>query len=171
MISIESCQLHQLEELVSISKETFVTAFEVQNNPDDFWTYVNRAFSLETLQKQLEDPCAHFYFIYENDVLAGYFKLNEPPSQSDLRLKHSIELERFYMLEQFQGKGLGSRVFQQILALAKSKAAKELWLGVWEENTRAIAFYERLGLYRFDTHSYWIGNDEQTDHLMKIELL
>lgn len=164
------CTLADLEQLVIISKTTFCDAFEEQNNPDDFQNYLKKAFSKEQLKSELLHADTDFYFVYLNTQLAAYFKLNRNEAQSDIKQRDSLELERIYVTENFQGLGLGKQLLKQVKKIAETYDKRFIWLGVWEHNTRAIAFYERHGFYKFGTHPYFIGADEQTDWLMRYDL-
>lgn len=79
----------------------------------------------------------------------------------------AIEIERLYAHKNYLGKRVGHMLMQTCLAFAKKMGCSVLWLGVWENNSRAIAFYERNGFVRFGQHTFMLGNDEQTDWLMK----
>ncbi|UJH68985.1 GNAT family N-acetyltransferase [Allomuricauda sp. SCSIO 65647] len=170
MIRLHQCTVNDLPALAKISKETFVAAFEKDNDPEDFIAYVNEAFSVETLKKQLENNDAFFYFVYGDDELVGYFKINQNGAQTELKDASSLELERIYVLPEHQGKNVGGLIVQEVVELAKKMGKKTLWLGVWEHNPKAIRFYEKHGFEKFGEHPYFIGNDEQTDWLMRLAL-
>ena len=169
-LSFNLCTIKQLNTLVKISRETFVNAFEKENNPIDFYNYVNSAFNEETLKKELSNINMSFYFLYLNEVLAGYFKLNERDAQNETFKTPSIELERIYVIPKFQGKKLGETMLNKAVQISKEKQATFLWLGVWEKNVNAIRFYERYGFKQFSSHDFYVGNDKQIDLLMKLEL-
>lgn len=154
-------------ELQDLAKTTFTEAFETQNNPDDFNAYLQEAFSKEKLLKELDTHGTEFYMVYVDEILVGYFKINEFDAQTELREPEGLELERIYVKKEFQSKGLGFQMLEKVLQIAKSKAKKYMWLGVWEHNPKAIQFYERYGFVKFDTHPYYIGGDKQTDWLLK----
>lgn len=99
--------------------------------------------------------------------MAGYLKLNIDEAQTDRPLENALEIERIYVLNAFHGKGLGKALFQYSIGAAKARALDWLWLGVWEENMKAIDFYHRQGLTAFSTHAFHLGKDRQTDILMK----
>ncbi|MDJ0644806.1 MAG: GNAT family N-acetyltransferase [Flavobacteriaceae bacterium] len=166
----KKCTQKDINELIEISRSTFIAAFEKQNNRDDFSAYMTAAFSEETIKKQLQNPDSLFYFIYSDDVLVGYFKLNENNAQNELFSLPSVELERLYISSDYQGKEIGKNALRKTLEIAAAKSVSFLWLGVWEHNHAAIRFYERHGFVKFGTHPYLLGNDEQTDWLMKYEL-
>lgn len=153
-----------------MARETFDRAFRSQNNPEDFDAYMAGAFSTVQLEKEMERAGSCFYFVEYEGQPCGYIKLNRCQAQSDLHLEGSMELERIYIMEAFQGLGLGAMVIRESCRLARAAGMDFLWLGVWEKNTRAIAFYERMGFVTFGTHPYDIGKDRQTDWLMRKDL-
>tara|TARA_R110000868_G_scaffold376115_1_gene640886 strand:+ start:104 stop:688 length:585 start_codon:yes stop_codon:yes gene_type:complete len=169
-LTYTKCSLTDLQQLRQISEQTFVTAFEKDNDPNDFKNYIENAFALERIKEELLNPDSDFFFVYSNNEILGYFKLNVGVAQSDIKQDDSIELERIYVLVEHQGLGLGEVFLNHIKNVALKRKKKMLWLGVWEQNIRAIKFYERQGFRKFDTHPYFIGSDEQTDWLMCFDL-
>lgn len=170
-LNFEICTMEDLGILTDISRATFVTAFEKHNKPEDFWTYINNSFSEETIIEQLLDINSSFYFVYLKNVLVGYFKINKNEAQTEQFAKNTVELERIYVIKPFQGQGIGKHILKKVISLAKKAKANFLWLGVWEKNKAAIKFYKRYGFKKFGTHPYFVGKDEQTDWLMKLNLV
>ena len=170
-LSYKICDLEDLQVLVEISVNTFISAFEKQNDPEDFKVYMATAFSKEQIKKELLDENTSFYLVYNEKDLVGYFKLNEKEAQTEPLGKASIEIERIYVLDEFQGQNIGQKMLLKTIEIAKEKRLTFIWLGVWENNTAAIRFYERHGFEKFDTHPYYIGNDKQTDWLMRLDLV
>ena len=170
-LSFKKCTLKNLVKLVEISKSTFINAFEKDNNPLDFNSYIDFAFSQEKIKSELLNSNSTFYFTYFKNELVGYFKLNENEAQTEKFNKKTIELERIYVLKKFQNKQLGKHILLEIIRIVKTKQVSFLWLGVWEKNLAAIRFYERYNFKKFDTHFYYIGNDKQTDWLMKLDFV
>ena len=166
----KKCTNSDLDKLVEISRKTFVEAFEKDNDPEDFSTYIDKAFEKSNIEEQLLNPNSIFYFVYFDELLVGYFKLNENAAQTDIKSKESIELERIYVLEEFQGNRIGAQTLQEATKLASQKRKNFIWLGVWQKNEDAIRFYQKHGFIKFDTHPYYIGKDKQTDWLMRFEL-
>ena len=168
-ISYRKCQHDDLTTLVEISKSTYISAFQKQNNPIDFEQYLNTTLSKETIQHHLNNPDSTYYFISEDDTIIGYFKLNENDAQTESFDSSSIELERLFIIDAYQGLNIGEKTLKHIVDMAHKKGVDFLWLGVWECNPGAIRFYERHGFVKFGTHPYMLGSDEQTDWLMKYE--
>lgn len=170
-LSYKFCDLKDLVILVEISTKTFVSAFEKLNNPEDFKAYMDIAFSKEQLKKELLNENASFYFVYNDKELVGYFKLNKKEAQTEPFGNTSFEIERIYVLDKFQGQQIGKKMLLHIFEIAKQENISFIWLGVWEKNTAAIRFYERHGFVKIGTHPYYIGNDKQTDWLMRLDLV
>jgi len=155
----------QADELGTISLDTFTQSFFHLNTPENFEAYVSDAFEEKKLKDELSLPDTHFYFVYFHSRLAGYFKLNFntiPDPQSD---NITLELQRIYLLNPFQGYGLGKEILDFIIQLAKSSHQKSIWLGVWEHNIKAIRFYEKNGFIRCGEHTFLLGQDPQTDYI------
>lgn len=169
-ILFKKCGLSDLDKLVAISKKTFIEAFEKDNNPDDFKTYLDLAFTTSTIKKQLENPDSTFYFVLKDAFLIGYLKLNTNNAQSELQDNNSIEIERIYVLKEHQGKQFGRQMLRFVFDIGVKKKKTYIWLGVWQKNLDAIRFYEKHGFQKFDTHPYYIGSDKQTDWLMRFDL-
>ena len=165
------CAENDLQTLVDISISTFISAFEKHNNPEDFKAYMKKAFSQEQLREELLNPNVRFYFVYKDASLVGYYKLNAQNAQTEPLGNDSIEIERIYVLEQFQGQQIGKEMLYNIIQLAKQEQMAFIWLGVWEMNTAAIRFYERHGFVKFNSHPYYVGSDKQTDWMMRLDLV
>lgn len=169
-IEIRRCELNDLEALTDIALRTFTDTFAHLNDPKYFEPYLAKAFSEAQIKSELEQPATEFYFLYYEQKLAGYLKLNFAESQSDLNDSESLEIERIYIIDAFHGLGLGKELFELSLARAKNHSLQYIWLGVWEKNTKAISFYESRGFYKFANHPFKLGDDLQTDYLMRLDL-
>jgi ribosomal protein S18 acetylase RimI-like enzyme len=120
-----------------------------------------------TLGRELSNTYCKFYFIYSGSDLAGYIKLNYAPAQSDLNDSNSVEVERIYVRKEHQGKRLGKMSMEYIFQQAISENKTYVWLGVWEKNVNAISFYQKLGFEEIGQHSFRMGNEIQSDLIMK----
>ncbi|MCQ2010317.1 GNAT family N-acetyltransferase [Sporolactobacillus sp. STSJ-5] len=169
-ISISKCCREDLPILQEISIETFDQTFRDQNSPETMKAYLERAFNAKQLEKELSDPSSEFFFIYFNQELAGYLKINTDDAQSEKMGDESLEIERIYIRRTFQRKGLGKYLINQALDMARSQNKTMVWLGVWEKNEKAIAFYKKIGFVQNGAHSFYMGDEEQTDLIMKKHL-
>ena len=169
-LHFRECTLTDLDTLVAISKTTFSEAFEKDNNPADFQAYIHKAFCSEKLAIELKKKDSLFYFVYDDETLAGYFKLNIDTAQTDVYDSNALEIERIYVIGEHQGKKIGSWMLQTIVAKARTLNKSYIWLGVWERNPKAIRFYQRHGFAKFGEHPYYIGSDRQTDWLLRLQV-
>lgn len=170
-LTYRKCDLNDLVDLIFISRKTFVEAYEKDNNPHDFKTYIDSAFDTQKLRTELENPNSEFHFIYLNKERAGYFKLNQNDAQGEPYGSESLELSRIYLLKEFQGHDVGKFTLLKIIELAKEKCKSWLWLSVWQRNEKAVRFYERHGFKTYDTQVFYVGSDAQIDWLMRLELV
>ncbi len=160
---MRKCTKDDLNIIQQISKQTFFETFHEDNDPETMETYLSEAFTLDKLRKELENPSSAFY-VYEVDGnVAGYLKLNEKDAQTEQMGESFIEIERIYVLKSFQKSGIGKIMLQKAIDLAKTKA---IWLGVWEKNQNAIAFYEKMGFEKTGEHVFQMGDERQIDWVM-----
>ena len=169
-VEIISVTLNDLALLQKIGIETFYESFSSVNTEENMTQYLAEAYSLEKLTDELNSPNSSFYFAVVNDKIIGYLKINFGDSQTELKLENALEIERIYVLKEYHGKNIGQLLFEKAMELAIQKKADYVWLGVWEENPRAISFYKKNGFVEFDKHIFRLGDDEQTDIMMKLQL-
>jgi len=169
-IHFQKLDASNVMELQQIAIQTFKETFEAVNTPENMNLYLNNAMSLKALSAELANKDSLFYFVLVDNEPAGYCKLNFNAAQTELKKAATAELERIYVLQAFQGKQLGKLLLDKAIAIAKMHHKKILWLGVWENNTKAIRFYQKNGFTVFDSHAFYLGNDRQTDLLMELKL-
>lgn len=165
-ITIRQCMLEDIQELQEISYDTFNETFREQNSPENIDDYLEKAFNQPQLEKELNNPYSQFFFAYVNNELAGYLKINTDQAQSEERSADALEIERIYIKQSFQKHGVGKQLFQQALQIAKELNKQQMWLGVWEKNEKAIAFYQKIGFVLTGQHSFYMGDEQQTDLIM-----
>ena len=169
-MEIRKANTQDIGKLKEIGRLTFFETFSSDNSEENMNEYLKNGFSTEKLNNELSDPNAEFYFCELKGEVIGYLKVNSGQSQTELKDNKAFEIERIYVLKEFHGKKAGQLLYDKALELAKSRRADYVWLGVWEENPRAIRFYEKNGFVAFDKHIFKLGEDEQTDIMMKLEL-
>jgi ribosomal protein S18 acetylase RimI-like enzyme len=116
---------------------------------------------------EIKNPSSSFYLVYDNAAIVAYLKLNIGIAQTEKLLENSMEIERIYVRQAAQRKKIGQFLLQKAIDLAQQQELKAVWLGVWEHNKKAIGFYRKNGFEVFDHHVFVLGNDHQTDLLMK----
>ncbi len=169
-IEITKISLEQLVQLQEIGRKTFAETFASTNSEENMKTYLESGFSTDKLTAELQNPVSEFYFATLNEVVIGYLKINFGQAQTELQEGKALEIERIYVLQDFHGKKVGQLLYEKAIQIAKNKKVAFVWLGVWEENHRAIQFYTKNGFVAFDQHIFRLGDDEQTDIMMKLVL-
>lgn len=160
----------QILQLQKIGRQTFYETFSESNTEENMQNYLEEGFSIAKLSDELIDVNTEFYFAKIQDEVIGYLKLNFGESQTELKDDKALEIERIYVLKEFHGKKVGQILYNKAIEIAQVKKADYVWLGVWEENSRAINFYKKNGFVEFDKHIFKLGEDEQTDIMMKKQL-
>lgn len=165
--------------LVRLSINSFRNAFEPDNPKSDVDLYVEENFSFEQLRAQVLEPSNLFLLLFIEPITeetslpeeasrpVGYTKLRMGPPESCVTGENPVEIERFYLDASAIGKGLGSTLMRACLAEARGRGYQTVWLGVWEYNHRAIAFYKRWGFTIVGSHPFQQGTETQTDLIMQ----
>ncbi|WP_026287159.1 GNAT family N-acetyltransferase [Gracilibacillus lacisalsi] len=166
MINIRQCTFEDLYKLQEISYETFNETFKHQNSPENMNAYLEKAFNVKQLEKELSNVSSQFHFVYFHNEIAGYLKVNTNDAQSEEMDDDSLEIERIYIKSEFQKLGLGKYLLDKAMEIAIEQNKQKVWLGVWEKNENAIAFYQKMGFVQTGIHSFYMGNEEQTDFIM-----
>lgn len=169
-IEIKRVTIKDIHQLQNISRETFYETFSAGNTEENMKKYLDEGFSVERLTAELNQPDSEFYFAILGDSVIGYLKLNYGQSQTELKDDKALEIERIYVAKEFHGKKVAQLLYEKAIQIARRKNADYVWLGVWEANPRAINFYKKNGFVEFDKHIFKLGNDEQTDIMMKLQL-
>lgn len=169
-IEIKKVTVSDLETIQNISIQTFKETFAAVNTPENMTYYVKESFNSEQLTTELNNANSQFYVVYSNAEVVGYLKVNFGEAQTESFKDNALEVQRIYVLQNFHGKNIGQLLLDEVKKIAKSSGVDCVWLGVWEENHRAIRFYTKNGFVLFDKHVFMMGNDEQTDLLMQFQL-
>lgn len=169
-ITLTLCTIDDLDELRKLSIQTYYETFKAVNTAKNMEEYLNRAFDREKLRRELENNHSRFFILRCGEKAAGYLKVNEAPSQTDINDPESLEIERIYVSGNFQKQGLGRYLMEQAIAMAVAQKKRYVWLGVWEHNEKALQFYKANGFYKISTHPFVMGEDVQTDDLMRKDL-
>ena len=173
--NIKKCTLEQVDVLRDLAITTYYETFSDTNSEALLQKYFKESLSIEKLSAQLQEAASEFYFIYsETDhtqtTPAGFLKLNVNHAQTDLMDPTALEVEKIYLLKAFLSQGLGKQMINFSIERATQQGKKHLWLGVWENNFPALAFYKKMGFKQFGTHDFDMGGDLQTDLMLTKQL-
>ncbi len=169
-IQIRKATIDDLRTVQRIGKETFFETFAEGNTEEDMQRYLEESFNDGRVSAELSNPESLFFIAWEAEIPVGYLKVNIGSAQTEREDDKALEIERIYVKSSHHGKKVGQLLYQKALELAQQQHHSYIWLGVWEKNPRAIKFYEKNGFVAFGQHLFKVGNDEQTDIMMKREL-
>lgn len=169
-MQIRKLNLSDIENLQTMSIQTFRETFEELNSEEDMQQYIVENLNAEKLKCEIANPDSEFFFAENESEILGYLKLNFKESQTEKLDEHYFEIERIYVLKAFLGQKIGQFLLNKAIEIGREKKLEYVWLGVWEDNHRAIRFYEKNGFSVFGKHDFILGDDVQTDLLMKVKL-
>lgn len=169
-IKISKASIGEIETLQQIGRATFFETFAASNTASDMKKYLDENFHQDKLSAEIKRPDSQFYIAWEDEHAIGYLKVNAGQAQTELQDESSLEIERIYVLSAYHGKKVGQLLYEKALEVAGLLKKSSIWLGVWEENPRAIKFYTKNGFVPFDQHIFKMGEDEQTDIMMRKRL-
>lgn len=167
MLEIKKATINDSTIISEISKQTFYEAFHLQNTKADMDLFLNTHFNVDDTKAELLNLDNTFFLVFDDNVLCGYAKVIDRDNPIELPNCKTLRISRIYVLDAFIGKGIGKQVMNICIEKAQLLDKTHIWLGVWEKNTKAIAFYKRFGFEQFGTETFVLGNDPQTDLLMQ----
>lgn len=156
-----------LELLRDMSIRTFRDTYEAYNTEEDMRHHIATVFHPDRFLEEMADDRIGYHIAFLDDAPVGYIRVNSSGAQSDVNDPMSLELERIYVVKEQQGRRFGDQLILKTFGLAREAGLEYVWLGVWKKNEKAIRFYERMGFTIFGTHDFMLGNDPQSDWLMK----
>jgi len=170
IIQIRLASIEDAALVADMSRRTFYETFSAQNTPEDIAHYMDKQFTRESLMAEVGMPGNIFLLAYLGEEPVGYARLLEHASPQGMGEGPAMEIVRIYAEQSAIGKGVGKALMQYTIDLGREKGKKWVWLGVWEHNHRAIAFYTKWGFEKFGDHPFILGSDVQTDWWMKRKL-
>ncbi len=167
---MREASIRDLDTVVDLGRTTYYETFGDLAPPEIMTQYLDAAFDPKKIRREMLCKQSQFWILELEEQCAGYLKLNWDGAQTDLRESDGLEIERIYLLRAFQGMGFGRILFERARDVAYELGKRYLWLGVWRKNWNALRFYESLGFVTIGTHEFHMGDEHQTDYLMKKEL-
>jgi GNAT superfamily N-acetyltransferase len=151
--------------LAEFAATAFIDSF-ADNTPEDMTAYLEEAFGESVQRAELADPRCTVLLAETDRDLVGYAMLHDGSAPECVGSASAIEIARLYAGKRWIGAGVGSLLMQHCLDEAVSRGKHTIWLGVWERNARAIAFYHRWGFADVGSQPFQLGSDLQTDRVM-----
>lgn len=168
-MKIITCKWKHHAALAELGASTFYETFRPHNSEEDMQAYLANTYTPALVQANLKKNGVHYFLGYDNLGDQGYIKLIENPEGINLEGK-IMELEKIYVRSSAQGSGLAKLLMEQAISLSKQLGFNYLYLGVWQENTRALAFYKKFGFKIFDTRKFQLGSRWCEDYLLSLKL-
>ncbi len=169
-ISIRRARKEDAALIADLSRKTFYESFVSWNTEENMKKFMENEFSREKLIAEAEADDGIFLLAHVSDQPAGYARLRNTENPEALQGSPHIEIARIYAVTNAIGKGVGSALMQACIDLAIDNKCQWIWLGVWEHNLRALAFYNKWGFEKFGSHIFMVGEDPQTDWLLRKQL-
>ena len=166
-IEIRIAEKKDAELVADLSRRTFYDSFARYNTEENMRLFQDRQFTREMQMAEVGKPGRIFLLAYIGEEPVGYASMREDEPPGDLAGARAMEIHQIYSGQKTIGKGVGQALMEACLDLARKKGMEWVWLGVWEKNARAIAFYTKCGFHRFGEHIFMVGLDAQTDWYMK----
>lgn len=154
--------------LAEMGRQTFFDSFAADNTPENMAAYLDGSFSPQKQAAELADPNTTFLIIEAEGEPVGYARLQlGRPLECTISGEHPIEIVRFYSVKSWIGKGVGPALMQACLRETQRRGCDSIWLDVWEQNSRAVAFYRKWGFEVIGSQAFRLGDELQNDLLMQ----
>lgn len=155
-----------LPSLQRLARESFAITYRDTISQHLLAPYIDAHFSKEQLTKELDDEKNTFLLTSYSDKVTGYMKLRDGTVPDCVADKKSLEIERIYADPDHKGKGIGSTLIKAAVEAATLNGHTSIWLGVFQKNTAAVAFYKKQGFTVAGDAIFMMGDDAQTDYVM-----
>lgn len=152
--------------LAELAARTFRETFASDNRPEDLALHLAHSYGISQQQKELADPAVTTLLVEIERQLAGYAQLRTGGAPECVTGASPVELWRFYVAQAWHGRGIAQMLMRHVDSEAARRGARTLWLGVWERNERAKAFYRKTGFVDVGSHVFMVGTDAQTDRIL-----
>ncbi len=166
-ITICKVKPEEAAELAKFSAKLFSETFADSNSAEDMKMYLEESFNIEKIRQELADPNIYCFYAIKNSIPIGTVKIILHPNHAFFTGIKTAEVSRLYVCKEYHNQKIGAALMQFAINFALENQAKKLWLGVFEHNQKAIAFYHKWGFTKTQTLQFKLGNDLQEDWLME----
>lgn len=169
-MEIRPVQIEELSLLCDLCRRTFSDTFAPTNSETNMRVYMDTYFNLKKLEQELRDPKRSIFMAWLDGQPVAYLNMYEGPVEKCVSTERAIELNRIYVDKGLQGKGVSHALMDKAIEVARQKNKTGVWLGVWEKNMRAQAFYVKRGFKKVGSHIFEMGLDPQTDYIFELSI-
>jgi diamine N-acetyltransferase len=152
--------------LAELAARTFRETFAAGNRPEDMALHIAQSYGTSQQRSELVDPGIATLLVEVDGELAGYAQLRSGVAPACVTGEAPLELWRFYIAQPWHGRGVAQELMRRVESEAYQRGGLTLWLGVWERNERAKAFYHKNGFVDVGSHVFLVGTDAQTDRIV-----
>jgi ribosomal protein S18 acetylase RimI-like enzyme len=170
LCTVREVTIGDLEVLIELGVRTFNETFAHLNNAEDMDAYLSSAFEPNQVASEIADAQSTFLLAEVGTLAVGYAKLHRGIAPECVSGERSIELARLYVTQEMHGRGVAQTLMQDMVERSHREGFDTIWLGVWEHNERAKAFYSKWGFLETGSHIFQLGSDPQTDLIMERSL-
>lgn len=156
--------------LAELGAKTFRDTFTRANTPEDMDAYLKASFSPDIQFRELSEPDVIFLIAESEGNPIGYAQLVMNSKHESIKGARPLELRRIYASQEYLGKGVGKELMKATIEEARQRGCDCVWLGVWEKNQKAIDFYKKWSFHVVGFHTFVLGEDQQNDFVMELEL-
>jgi GNAT superfamily N-acetyltransferase len=156
--------------LSELGTTTFTETFAADNTAEDLAAYIATSFSIAQQTSELEDPASILLIAEVDGRAGGYASLKAGEDENGVEGVNPIEVVRLYVLREWHGRGIGAELMRACIDEAKRAGHDTVWLGVWERNILAQAFYRKWNFRAVGEHMFRLGTDLQRDLVMQRRL-
>lgn len=165
-VAIRRAEAADAAVLAALAAHTFAETFGADNTPEDLEAHLAASYGVEQQSRELADPHVRTLLAYRNEELIGFAQVRREHAPACVIEAHAIELHRFYLTRSAHGTGAAAPLMRAAMEAARELGGQHVWLGVWERNPRAIAFYRKSGFVKVGSHEFRVGSDRQTDWVL-----
>ena len=156
--------------VAELARRTFFDTFAANNDAGDMALHLARAYGVPQQSAELADPAITTLLVERDGDAVAYAQLRSGHVPDCVSGAAPLEVWRFYVSQEWHGRGIAQALMDRVTAEARERGARTLWLGVWEKNDRARAFYAKCGFADAGEHIFLFGTDPQTDRVMTLSL-
>jgi len=169
-IQICEADVGDVDILASIGFSSFRDAYQPYSDPADIEAHLSQYFTADVVRDEFERGQSRFLIAQVNDEAGGMVKFHNAACPEPGVGSNAIELQQLYVLAEMQRHGLGGRLVEKLIAIARKSEVTGIWLSAWEDADWAINFYRKAGFSAVGTAIFTVGAASYTDLLMWLPL-
>ena len=167
MIRIVRAHKEQAELIAEIGRLSFLESHGNSASVEDVDHFILKTYTKEKISNEFENKNVQYHLLYFEGIVVGFSKITLNSSNKDIPNLNITKLDRLYLLKEFYGKNLGSKLIDFNIELSKKHNQNGIWLAVWVKNQRAIKFYTKIGFKIVGKYNFKISETHSNpNHIM-----